>query len=116
MTDRVRNAADREQVRKAERDEQLQRRQDLADLQTVLGIVQGRRLLYRWITRLRPMANLWEPSGLLQYKVGFHDVAVMLLNEITEADPLAWVLMQKEALERTTVRETKNDAEEKEEE
>ena len=112
--DRVRNAADRDQVRKAERDEQQQRRQDLVDLQTVLGIVQGRRLLYRWISRLRPMANLWEPSGLLQYKVGFHDVAVMLLNEITEAEPLAWVLMQKEALER--VAPEPKDAEEKEEE
>ena len=97
---RVRNAADREQVKQASRAIKQQRTQELSDLRTVLATPEGRRLLHRWITKLRPLERLWEASALLQYKAGWHDVGVMLITEIDEADPYAWPRMQQEARAR----------------
>lgn len=93
----VGNAADKEQVRRAGRKVRDQRAEELADLRAVLRLPEGRRVLTRWIDRLRPQDRLWEPSALLQYKAGQHDVAVMLLNEIDEADPDAQLVMRTEA-------------------
>ncbi len=103
--DAVRNAADREQVKAADKAVKQRRRQDLLDLREVLRLPAGRRVLWRWIDRLRPVDRLWDAGALIHYKTGFHDVAVMMLNEINEADPDALVLMMTEARERAKAEE-----------
>lgn len=96
----VKNAADPQQVERATQLTKLQRNQQVLDLQAVLATIAGRRLIWRWLNHLRPTAPLWESSALIHYRVGFHDVAVMMLNEIEEADPGAYVLMLTEAREQ----------------
>lgn len=113
MTERVRNAGDRKQVQKARRLETAQRTTELADMRTLLRMPEGRRVFHRLVTKLRPLERLWEPSALLQYKAGMHDVGVMILNEIDEADPMAMILMMQEARARelqTSIKETNEPA------
>jgi len=98
--DAVRNAADREQVRAAERIMRLRQQQDLDDLRYLLGLVQFRRWAQSKIDRLRPLDRMWDAGAIINYKAGFHDVAVMLINEIKQANRNAPVQMQAEALER----------------
>ena len=98
--DAVRNAADREQVKAAERTIKLRRQQDLDDLRSLLMLPPFRRWLWARIERLRPLDRLWDAGAIINYKAGFHDVAVMLINEVKEANRDAVVLMQAEALER----------------
>ena len=98
--DAVRNAADRGQVHAAERTLKLRRQQDLEDLRGLLTLPPFRRWLWARIERLRPLDRLWDAGSIINYKAGFHDVAVMLINEVKEANRDAVVLMQAEALER----------------
>lgn len=114
---RVRNAADRDQVRKAKQQIKRERDQELSDLRTVLATAEGRRVLYHWIMKLRPLSNLWEPSAMLQVKAARHDVAVEMINAIDEADPHAWPRMQQDArtLEMQAMHGRSNDAKDEKE-
>ena len=96
----VRNAADKEQIKAAEKSVQHRHQQDLLDLLDVLKLPAGRRLLWRWIQAFRPVKPLSSYGEFLQYKAGEHDAAIFMLQEINQADPDAEVLMMIEARER----------------
>lgn len=116
MDSRVRNAADPQQVKKADKEIARERRQELADLRVILKMPEGRRVFHRWIQRLRPLTQLWEPSALLQYKAGRHDVGVEMINAIDQADPNAMLLMLQEAKRTEMEQSIQRDKDEKEKE
>jgi len=100
------NAADATQIQSRSELQSLRRRQDVIDLREALNFAPARRTIARWIDRLRPLDAIFSDDvALLGYKAAFHDVGVMLLNEVREASPDAELLMQREAREREKARE-----------
>jgi hypothetical protein len=100
------NAADPEQIQSRNELQEIRRRQDVIDLREALNFAPARRTIWRWIERLRPLDRIFDDeAALLGYKAAFHDVGVMLLNEVREADPEAELLMLREARDRDKARD-----------
>lgn len=91
------NSANRNQVRKNRKDDDLRRLQELADLRFLLRSQQGRRTFSRLIDYFRPLQNVWNPAAAtMGLNAAFHDAGLYLMAEINEADPDALILMQNE--------------------
>jgi hypothetical protein len=93
MESLVKNAADEGQVQAASKKEGFKRRQEIDDIQTVLSIQAGRRLLWRIIEHCKVFESIWNGSALIHYNSGKQDVGHFLLGEITEAKPEALLEM-----------------------
>ena len=95
----VGNAADRSQVKTAERLEREQDRMQRSDMLAVLATPEGRRVLWSVLTFCRLLEETWDPSVLIHYLAGRQSVGHFVLGEIVAADPKAWLQMQVEHLE-----------------
>jgi len=97
---RVRNASDREQLRRAKRSERLEEAQREADLAVVMSTPNGRRFIW-WL--LKESGNtssvLRQGLDLVLFCAGKQDFGHMLLLRLTKEIPEQYLLMQREAIE-----------------
>lgn len=102
----VGNAADREQIRRADRKARTRREQERRDLAGVLKTEPGRRVMWRFLRHCRVLQSIWEPSAKIHYNAGMQDVGHWLMAEIEQAEPEALATMRMEAL-RAEMQESK---------
>lgn len=113
----VQNAADRGQVRHAERKDRDRRERELRDLNAVLATPEGRRVMWRLLGHCRVFESIWHPSALIHANSGKQDVGHFIMAEIAAADQEALFLMMKESsdaakrddAERQAVQQNKKD-------
>lgn len=92
----VKNAADIQQVREAEKKIKFNRRQELDDIKFLLSTIQGRRFFWRLMSHCRVFESIWHPSALIHHNSGVQDVGHFIQAEIIESDPDAYVRMMTE--------------------
>lgn len=97
MKDFVRNAADKKQVKDAERKEDRKRELQLNDLRKILSSVEGRRFIWRVLEHCRTFASVWEASARIHYLSGKQDVGHFLMSEVVEAKEDAFTEMMIES-------------------
>ena len=99
---------------KARRDERIevQESQRQAVLEHVLEHPLGREFIWGLLGECGLFRTSWHPSALIHFNEGRRDVGLKVMNEITTRCPDAYLLMQREAMERakkTTEIEDEND-------
>ncbi len=86
----VKNAADEEQVKKAERNEKYARKQFIDDLRELLKSGPGRRVLWHYIRKCGVLRSEWEASARLHFTEGCRFVGIKMMQDAREADPHAF--------------------------
>ena len=97
----VKNAASRNQVKKAVRKERDERAEQIADLKSVLRTAQGRRVMWRILTECKTFNSIWEQSAKIHYNAGRQDLGHWLMAEIVDTDENRLFEMMKEHKEKT---------------
>ncbi len=93
----VANAGDEQQVARATRKEKITRAQQLADLQAVLALPAGRRLLWRVLGHCHVFASVYDDVvPRMAHQSGRQDVGHFLMHEIEAAQPDAFLTMMQE--------------------
>jgi hypothetical protein len=93
---KVKNAADEEQIKKAEKSDRFDRNHELKDIEEVLKTTAGR----RWIWRILSECGLYKTcKGIddahTNMNVGAQNIGHMILFDIVEADEkLLFAMMQ----------------------
>lgn len=100
MRSMVKNAADQGQVRAAEKKEAYTRDHELNDLRRVLETPEGRRVLWRFMSKCNVFGSVWEPSARIHYNSGRQDFGHFVMAEIVDASEEYLFLMMKENKER----------------
>lgn len=91
------NAADAAQVKAARRREQRVRERELNDVRAVLAITGGRRLLWRLMGKFGVNGSVFAEPNLMAYNSGKQDAGHLILAEVVEAQPEAYLQMMQEA-------------------
>lgn len=101
----VRSASDPEQVGNAKLTEKVRRANELAEMREVLGTRAGRNVLWRQLCQCHLFETITVQSSEIYVRSGRRDAGLALIAEITQADPQAYLLMQREAarLEETVI-------------
>lgn len=90
------NISTKENVKKVKKEATNARRQEIADIKTVLSSKSGRRLYWRLIEYCKVFETIWEPSARIHYNSGVQDVGHFLLSELVDADENLLFKMMKE--------------------
>ncbi len=93
------DASDEGQVEAARRKADQIREGELADLRAVLATRQGRRLVWRYLTRCGVFKTSMTGSSQTFFLEGQRNVGLWLLADINAADPAAYVQMLAESHE-----------------
>ena len=91
------NVADEKQVREQGAAVNRERLRELNDIRYLLQSPQGRRFLWRLLSRCKSFGSVWEPSAKIHYNSGQQDVGHFIMAEIVEADENAFLQMMKES-------------------
>ncbi len=92
----VKNAADPEQVKAAGERVKSLREREANDIIAVCSTSEGRRLLWRIMSRCKVFESVWSPSAQIHYNSGMQDVGHFLMAEVVGADPEILLQMIKE--------------------
>lgn len=93
----VQNAADKEQVKDAAGKEKRGRDREIDDVAHLLADVHGRRFLWRVLEECGVYHQSFNHSGsIMSFNEGKRSVGLLLLRDIMEASPEAYVQMMKE--------------------
>lgn len=93
----VQNASDEKQVKDASIKEKIGREREIADMQSVLATVQGRRFIWRYLEFCGIFQTSFSPSGSQTFfNEGQRTVGLKLMADITEANDEALILMMRE--------------------
>ena len=92
----VKNASDPRQVAEATESEDRRRMREVDDLKLLLSLVEGRRVLMRFLGRCGVHHSIMETNARIYYNAGQQDLGHWLLAEIGEADPKAYLQMMAE--------------------
>ena len=92
----VKNAAAKNQVKKARNKEERLREEELGDLKALLKSKEGRRIVWRMLAKCRVFESIWEGSARIHFNAGQQDLGHWLLAEVTEADDEALLIMMRE--------------------
>lgn len=94
----VGNAADEEQVKKADKIEKDQRKDELNDLRLIMSTRQGRRFIYRLVNEICHYdTDDAQPSGSFTYKsLGERNVGRIIKSDCCIASIEAYQLSEKE--------------------
>lgn len=106
----VKNAADPNQVRNAERMEKRRQRDRIAALQATLQTQAGRAALMDILEDCGVFRSIWSPSAQIHYNAGQQDVGHQLQARIIEASEEHYELMEREARARRKQRANETDA------
>lgn len=90
------NAANPKEVKDAELKEKRGRARELEDVRFLLSTLQGRRFLWKYLGVCKIFETSWEPSAKIHYNEGLRAAGLMMLADITESDPDAFIQMMKE--------------------
>ena len=96
--DAVKNAADAGQVKKAGETDKSIRLQELNDIRSIMNTPQGRRFINRLIHDIcHYHADDFNHSGSITFKsLGERNIGRLVLSDVYEATPEAWLLTLKE--------------------
>ena len=87
------------------RDQVDQRQGEIADMQALLSDPTFRRFMSRVIEYAGVMRSAWSPNAEVHKKAGMQEVGFWIIEELNEADPLAWVTMQHEQITAAKLKE-----------
>lgn len=93
------NAADKGQVKEQENKERRGRERELGDIRWILSSPQGRRFFWRYLGECGVFKTSFTGSSQTFFNEGQRNVGLMLLADLNEAQPDAYVTMMKEAKE-----------------
>lgn len=100
MNSLVKNAADEEQVKKAESKLKRVRERELADIHQILQSQYGRRFYWRYLTECKVFETSFSHSGsITAFNEGVRNVGLKLLTDLNEASPDSYLTMLKESKE-----------------
>lgn len=94
--DKIKNVADKEQVKSAERNAEKIRDRELSDLKIVLELPEGRRFIWRLLEQCKVFESIWHPSALIHHNSGKQDVGHFVMSEVVEASDERLLQMMKE--------------------
>ena len=97
------NAADREQVAAAKKLEKEVRKDELADMRLLLSDPAGRRFLWRMLKRCGLYRLSYTGNSETYLREGERNVGLWLMTELSQANPDAFFLMQKENMKQGDV-------------
>lgn len=90
----VSNASDPRDIERATRKTRLSRKDENRDLRTVLGTVEGRRVLWRLLEHCRVFSSVYDDHGpRMAYYSGRQDVGHFIVKAIDDANPDAMFQM-----------------------
>lgn len=92
----VKNAADRQQVKRAEKEVRFRERNIEDDLLWVLSTTQGRRFLWGLLEKASVFRNAMTGNSQTFFNLGVQSIGQDLLGQITSVDPDAYVKMMRE--------------------
>ena len=93
----VKNCADPEQVKQAEKKVKNRRDTELEDIRFLLETRQGKRFFWRLLTHCKVFESIWEPSAKIHHNSGRQDVGHFIMAEVVEAREDALLEMMREA-------------------
>lgn len=93
----VKNAADREQVKNAERKARWSREDEVADVKALLKLPEGRRFFWRYLSECSVFKTSFTGNSQTFFNEGERNVGLKLMADINEADPEAYIVMLREA-------------------
>ena len=84
----VRNAADKEQVKEAQKNAITQRDAEVSDFKEVVRLPAGRRMIAKYLRRTGVFEDTYHPDSNEHSRVaGIRWVGLQLLQDVKEADP-----------------------------
>lgn len=92
----VKNAADENQVREAEKKEKLEQDLAVSDLKFLLATAQFRRFVWRYLGFCRVFHQVFTGNSETFFNDGKRVVGLKLLDEVTTVSPDAYMQMLKE--------------------
>lgn len=93
----VKNAADKEQVDKAKKQNKYNRDTELDDIRVVMGTVNGRRFIWRLLNHCSAYSTIFSPTAMVMaYQSGKQDVGHYLQAEIGLASRKLYKQMEDE--------------------
>lgn len=105
----VRNAADREQVQRAESRDRKGYRRRLAVLRSVLGSREGREFVWSELARHGLYESITAQSSMIYVMSGRRDAGLELMADV-QRFPDLYLAMQREAMERAAADDRETDA------
>jgi len=93
----VRNAADAEQVKRAERKTVRREAIRAANIKAVMSTVEGRAFVWDLLERARVFESIWHPSAAIHYNAGRQDFGHELQALVLGVDEDSYDLMAREA-------------------
>jgi hypothetical protein len=85
-------------IEKARARDDLARKNELAELQEILLDDKVRKFLWRMLAKAGMYRTHFNPNAaIMGHNTGLADMGTMILNEILEANPEAWIVMQQDA-------------------
>lgn len=94
------NTAEEAQVSKRKTKASLRREKEVEQLKMLLASSDGRAVLWRVLSQAGVYRVSFDGTVHTYFKEGKRAVGLWLLDEIFEADPAAFAIMQREATER----------------
>lgn len=93
----VKNAADETQVREADGKVKRGRERELNDICALLSTREGRRFIWRYLGKCGVFTTSFHNSGsVTAYNEGGRNIGLMLLADVNDASPDAYLTMMKE--------------------
>lgn len=93
----VKNASDPKQIKEAAIKERFDDKSAVEDMKSVLSTIQGRRVLWRLLKECQVLRSLMDESPYwAYYKIGKHDIGVVIFESIVDADEGAYLKMMTE--------------------
>ena len=90
------NAADETQVEERTRKDKRGRELELDDMAALLATKGGRRIIWRYLDKCGVFRTSMTGNSQTFFNEGMRNIGLMLLTDINEADPMAYVTMMQE--------------------
>lgn len=92
------NLSDEGQVKNAEKKSKFRRDQELSDIKSVLSTEEGKRFIWRILSKCKAFSSVWEASAKIHYNSGQQDLGHYIMSEIIDADEQLLFTMMKNNL------------------
>lgn len=90
------NASDEQQIANSKQKEKLSREKELNDLRFLLSTDQGRRFVWRYLEICGVYKSSFTGSSETFFLEGQRNIGLKLIADIMDADPEAYIKMQKQ--------------------
>jgi hypothetical protein len=96
----MKNAANKKEVEQANREEKFSYKQQLADIRLILESEQGRRFLWKYLSKCGVFKSSFTGNSQTFFLEGQRNIGLQLMEDIMAADADAYVKMAKENKEQ----------------